>query len=375
MAPTPLHIAAMDDVRPPIQRIERLTPLADVLARLDRAVEPLPPRELPLREALGRVLAADFRSGVQPPEALALRDGFAVRSDETSGAGAYAPAPLSLAHRIEVGERLPAGADAVLAFDACDEATGSSHALAPVAPGEGVLQPGQDADGSLLRAGTLLRSVDLAILAALGMTRVAVRAPIVRIMNSRTGTVAQAIASMLTGLVAPFAGCELREVFDGAALAAPGADFLILVGGSGSGERDRSVRALAGAGRVEVHGIGLSPGATAAVGFVGSMPVVIVPGRLDATLAVWHVLGGRVLRRLCARAEPLPLAEAKLARKIASCVGIAEFVPVCHAGDTVMPLASGYLPWRTLIEATGYVLVPAASEGFAAGAVVPVMPL
>jgi molybdopterin biosynthesis enzyme len=362
----------MDDARPRIQRIERLTPLAEVLAHLDTAIEPVPPREFPLDVALGRVLAAEVRTGAHPPQALALRDGYAVRSDETADAGAYAPAPLSLAHHVEVGDRLPAGADAVLALDACDEAAGSPHASAPAAPGEGLLQVGEDSDGALFSAGTLLRPVDLAILAALGVTRVAVRAPTVRIINTREDTVAQAIASMLGRLVAPFADCQ---VLDGATLTGPGADLLIVVGGSGSGVRDSSVRALAGAGRVEVHGIGLSPGETTAIGFIGAMPVVVVPGRLDAALAVWHVVGARMLRRLSACTEPTPLCEAKLARKIASSVGLAEFVPVRATGDTVLPLASGYLPWRTLVKATGYVLVPAASEGFAAGTDVTVMAL
>jgi molybdopterin biosynthesis enzyme len=66
---------------------------------------------------------------------------------------------------------------------------------------------------------------------------------------------------------------------------------------------------------------------------------------------------------------------AKLARKITSNIGIVEFVPVAAAGDTVTPLASGYLPWRVLAQATGYVLVPAQHEGFAAGTFVPLNPL
>ncbi len=81
------------------------------------------------------------------------------------------------------------------------------------------------------------------------------------------------------------------------------ADAMIVVGGSGSGERDESVRALARAGRVEAHGIGLCPGETTAFGFVGTAPVLIVPGRLDAALAVWHVIGARLLARLAGRSD------------------------------------------------------------------------
>jgi molybdopterin biosynthesis enzyme len=66
---------------------------------------------------------------------------------------------------------------------------------------------------------------------------------------------------------------------------------------------------------------------------------------------------------------------AKLARKIASTIGLVEFVPVAAEADMVTPLASGYLPWRVLAQAAVYVLVPAQQEGFAPGTLVPVNPL
>ena len=42
----------------------------------------------------------------------------------------------------------------------------------------------------------------------------------------------------------------------------------------------------------------LTPGETAAFGFAGSRPVLLLPGRLDAALAVWLTLGRRLLARL-----------------------------------------------------------------------------
>ena len=366
----------MDDVRPLSQRIERLTPLADVLTRLDALLTPIAATELSVRDAFGRVLAADVRAGPHPPVALALRDGFAVRSEETGDAGSYAPTPLTLALRVEVGTTLPAGADAIAPRDAVDDRVAPPQALAPVAPGEGVLRHGQDADpdAPLLRAGTPLRRIDLAVLAALGIARVPVRAPCVGVVTVRQDQVARAIASMLIGALASYALVQTSDGLD-ATLRNPSADLMVVVGGSGAGERDDSVRALARAGKVVFHGIGLSPGDTTAFGLVGAVPVLIVPGRLDSALAAWHVLGAGILRQLSGRTDPTPMRDTRLARKIASTVGLAEFVPVRAEGDAVTPLASGYLPWRALAQATGYVLVPAQSEGFSAGALVPVAPL
>ena len=137
-----------------IQRIARLTPLADVLASFDLSVGPVEPREEAVSKALGLTLAASavIAEG-HPKAALALRDGYAVRSDATLDASSYAPAPLSPAPvRVDAGDAMPAGADAVAALDAVQMRGAEVSALAPVAPGEGVLAPDADA-----RAGLQLR--------------------------------------------------------------------------------------------------------------------------------------------------------------------------------------------------------------------------
>ena len=82
----------MDDETP--QRITRLTPLADVLARIDAQVEQVAPREVETVAAVGRVLAGDVSVVLHPRVPLALRDGWAVRAELTTDAGSYAPAPL-----------------------------------------------------------------------------------------------------------------------------------------------------------------------------------------------------------------------------------------------------------------------------------------
>jgi molybdopterin molybdotransferase len=340
-------------------------------------VVPVAPSQRPLERAFGLVLAADIRVDRHPAVPLALRDGYAVRSEETGDAGSYAPAPLSVALRVNVGDSLPPTADAVAPIDAVDGCARPPQALAQVAPGEGVLGAGQDTEPAmpLLFSGRRLRRVDLAVLAAVGITRVAVRVPAVRVVTVHPDPVAHAIASLLAGLIAPVAAVEPSQDVGAALLDAGTADAIIIIGGSGSGTRDDSVRSLARAGRVEAHGIGLSPGETAAFGRVDSMPVLIVPGRLDAALAVCHVIGARMLERLTGTSLISPGRDAALTRKIASAVGLVEFVPVRLDGEAVVPLASGYLPWRALAEATGYVLVPATSEGFAAGTIVRVLPL
>ena len=107
----------MDPDRP--QRIARLTPLADVLARLDPLLAPVAPRSAELSAARGLTLAEDvIVASPIPLAARALRDGWAVPSDLTIDASGYAPAPLPFALRLDAGEPLPDGADAVAPLDA-----------------------------------------------------------------------------------------------------------------------------------------------------------------------------------------------------------------------------------------------------------------
>ena len=89
-----------------------------------------------------------------------------------------------------------------------------------------------------------------------------------------------------------------------------------MVGGSWQRLRDRSVRALQQAGRVESHGIAMMPGETTAFGVAGATPVLIVPGRLDAALTAWLLIGRPMLARLAGHVLDDAAVDGKLTRKL-----------------------------------------------------------
>jgi molybdopterin molybdotransferase len=362
------------------QWIARLTPLDEVIARITAVVTPAPPRPLGIAAARGRVVAEDVVAGPCPAAAMALRDGWAVNSALTTDAGAYAPAPLPTAFLIDVGELLPAGADAVAPFDAVIGRDGRFEALAPVTPGEGVLAAAADIGaGSILRrAGERLRDVDVAVLSTAGIAQVMVREPRVRVVTSRAqGDARLAVTRGLITRVLAAEGCAVQvETGDlETAMADETADAIFVIGGTGSGREDTSVHTLARCGRVEAHGIALAPGQTAAFGVGGNRSVLLVPGRLDSALAVWLTIGRYLLGRLSGTSEQEPTFSATLTRKIASALGMAEVVPVRCRDGKAEPIASGYLPAQALAQADGWVLVPPNSEGFPAGATVVLRPL
>jgi molybdopterin molybdotransferase len=363
------------------QRIASLAPLDDVLARIDARVKPVPPYTSELPPALGRTLAEDVVvAAAIPAAARALRDGWAVASDLTTDAGGYAPAPLPSALRVDVGEPLPPNTDAVALLDAVAIRGGLAQALAPVAPGEGVLPAGADvAQGAtLLPAGWRLDRVHIALLAAAGVDRVRVRAPRLRLVGARSqgdavidaalACIADAIGTM--GEVA--AGAERGDV--AGALADAAADAVVVVGGTGSGRNDTTVRTLTSVGELSAHGIALIPGETTAFGTVGARPVLALPGRLDAALAAWHMLGQLMLARLAGNVEPPPLRRAKLTHKVSSTVGLAELMPVRCDGASATPIASGYVPLSALAQANGWVLIRPDSEGYPEGSEVMIRP-
>ena len=347
-------------VRMAAQRISSLTPIAQVLARVAAMAQPVAPCELALADAEGRVLAHDVIAQASPAAPVALVDGWAVRADQVTDAGSYAPLLLDPAPAwVDAGAAMPRDTDAVLPPDAV--AGGEVHAAATA--GDGVLAAGSDANGPLRLAGERLRAVDIAALQAVGISRVSVLEPRVRVVSIGADGPALAVAR---GVAAQ--GANVIFVRDLARALAEDADAVIAVGGTGAGRNDASVTQLARAGRVDIHGFGLSPGETAALGSVRRQPVLLLPARLDAALAGFLVVGEALLRRLTGAITSQPEMPLTLARKIVSTVGMAEVVPVRRNPEGIEPLASGHWPMQALARADGWVLVPAESEGFAAGA-------
>jgi molybdenum cofactor synthesis domain-containing protein len=360
-----------------------LTALDEALARLLAGIDAVAPRNLPLGEAVGCVLAAPLRAHTAaPPCAVARWDGWAIAAADTLGAGPYAPAVLPTPPLLlQPGDALPPGTDAVLPLPELVRDGPFAQVLDTVAPGAGARAPGEDAAaGTLLRAaGQRVSPLDLPVLAALGVTEVAVRRPCLGWLAIGDEILADGARDTLFATCAALAQAEgvvLRRLppaaDDAAAIAealrsgAEGCDLVLAVGGTGEGARDVAAAGLRVAGRLAVHGIGARPGTTAGFGAVGGRPVILLPGTPGDALAAWLLLVRPALAVLTG-AAPAPPLRARLARKVTSTVGLVELAPLRWLPDgRVEPLATGALPLHAL--ASGAVLIlPAASEGAEAG--------
>jgi molybdopterin biosynthesis enzyme len=330
------------------QTIARLTPLAEVLALIEAEVKPVAPCERDTAAAVGCVLAADVIAPARPSRIIALTDGWALRSEETHGASGYAPALLNAApNRIEAGQPIPPGCDCIAPADAVRMSGAQAEALAEIAPGEGVLPAGGDHDGAwpLPQAGTRLTQLQAAAFAALGIAKVQVCRPHVHVACVRDDPIVTASANFIATEAAYYGASIKRAARLDSALATEDTDAILIIGGTGTGRNDVSAAALASAGRLAVHGIALAPGETAGFGFVTDRPALLLPGRLDAVIATWLMLGRRLLDRLAGATAPSVRPQTlTLARKVISTVGLTEVVPVRRNGSGAEPLASRYWP-------------------------------
>lgn len=374
----------------PQARITQLTPLDDALALIARTVLPVAPATR--APAIAGVLAEDVQVSCDVPSvACALQAGWAVRADETIDGGAYAGAPLSSAPIwVEAGDALPPDCDAVAPFETIDLTGSRAQARLPLAPGAGIAAIGADAvAGTVLRAtGQQLRALDIAVLQTAGIADVSVREPriaIVALTPRAHEIVAPWLAAMLahagTAVTTPDVttlGVTTADAMRAQFAASSSTDttdaFFVI------GNESEAAAVLRAHGKMLLHGVGLSPGDTAAIGLMQSQPVLAMPDRLDAVLAVWLTLGQALSDALSGRRDDALAITGRLTRKIASTIGMVDVVPVFvddvaardDTGASVTPLARDHLALSALARAHGWIAVPAMSEGFPAGAPVSV---
>jgi molybdopterin molybdotransferase len=377
---------------------------------------------VPFHRARNRVLAEDLVAPEDLPTGRrSSMDGYALRAADSFGAGESNPAYLDCIRALEVNEFpdfalapgqcawiptggfLPEGADSVVMVEYTQEiGAGTIEVRQSVAPGENVMERGEDAAAGqrVLVAGTRLRTQEVGLLAALGLTEVRVhRRPRVAILSTGDELVpveekpapgrirdvnSYTVACLVEeagGEVFPcgIVGDDLELLVRALQDALAQSDVIFLSGGSSKGTRDHTIAAIESLAGAEVlcHGVRISPGKPTILARVGEKAVVGLPGQVGSAQVVMTVLGQPFLRLLAgdreAFAERLrPLRRARLARNLESRQGREDFVRVrLEPAEDGFPLAqpvlgkSGLL--RTLLQSDGLLVIPAEMEGFRAG--------
>ena len=364
-----------------------------------------------LDEAAGRVIACDAiaREGV-PPFDRSTVDGFAVVASDTFGCSDALPAMLELAGevamgaapscectpgtcvRIPTGGQAPAGADAVVMLEYCEEYGDGTIGIArAVAPGENIVFENDDVKPGeiLVKAGTALLPHHIGTLASLGFATCEVRERL-RIGIISTGdeivpVEAVPVASQMRDVNAPVLAAAV-EACGAQALAFPivpddyeklfatvekalgTCDVVLVSGGSSAGQKDNTARVLSALGSMLFHGVAVKPGKPTMCADVGGRPVFGLPGHPVAAYFMFLELVAPLLEP---GRQHLHI-RARLSAGVPSNHGRSEFVAARieqrDSGATAVPVRGKSGLISQLSGADGFFSVPRNCEGLAAGA-------
>ncbi|MGY3443720.1 MULTISPECIES: molybdopterin biosynthesis protein [unclassified Bradyrhizobium] len=407
---------------PSVEQDQFLTILSreEAIAHFEAA---LFPRQMPsetrlLADALGRALAEDVVAPIDvPPFDRSNVDGFAVRSADLARAGEGAPVQLALngetiscgtapalpvlpgtATAIATGGPVPRGADAIVMVEHTQPAGKDAIEVRRAAsPGQFVSYAGSDiARGeALLRAGTMIGSREIGMLAACGIAEVAmVRRPHVAILSTgdelvqpgerlRPAAIYDTNGAIVTAAIAENGGDAsfLGAIADNEAMleaamrkALADSDMLVLSGGTSKGAGDVSHRIIAKLGKpgIVAHGVALKPGKPLCLAVCDGKPVIILPGFPTSAMFTFHDMIVPTLRRM---AGLPPRSDAKVAAKvpvrIASELGRTEFVMVSLVegadGLIAYPSGKGSGAITSFAQADGFLKIEALADHLAAG--------
>jgi molybdopterin molybdotransferase len=311
----------------------------EALALLDAQVTPLAGQEqLPLADALGRVLAVDVVSSVNvPPHDNSAVDGwgFAAAARPADGrlpvVGTVAAGhpfggvvPPASAVRILTGAPVPAGVDTIAMQEDC--ANESGHVVVPdLKCGANLRNMGEDVcvGATVLSAGIRLRPQDLGIAAATGRTHVMVHRRLRAALFSTgdeirepgsdlpPGCIFDTNRTTASGLLRAL-GCEVtdlgilpddRDLITAAlAQAAQTHDLILTSGGVSVGDEDHVRAAVQANGALHFWKLAIKPGRPVALGWiggrVGGAAFVGLPGNPVAVMVTFMLIARPLVLRL-----------------------------------------------------------------------------
>ena len=154
------------------------------------------------------------------------------------------------------------------------------------------------------------------------------------------------------------------------ALGRPGTDLIVVIGGTGFGCSGYAPSALAEAGSLIASGLALRPGEAGGCGLVNGKPILLVPPRLEAALAILLLLAQPCLDILMRAAPARLLHRGVLTRKLVSTVGLSEIALLRDVNSGLEPLAIADLTLSSIAAADAWLAVPPGCEGMAAGTLV-----
>jgi molybdopterin molybdotransferase len=365
---------------------------------------------VPLHKALNRVLAEDIIAEEDLPRFdRSAVDGYALKSENTTGASQFKPAFLQITESDEInykqakqvwtGNAIPKGADAVVMLENTQKTDEEIEVWVQLAPGGNVSKKGEDVKKgeTAAKAGTRLKPYHLGLIVALGNSEVSVsEKPKIAILA--TGNELAEVGSkaaenqifesnkiMLSAMCRELdaepvdlgiAKDDVNEITKKIRLGLSNSDALITTGGTSVGGLDLVPDAVNKLGKpgVVVHGVAIRPAMPTALAVLEGKPVMILSGNPVAAIIGFEVFARPLICKMLGmkKEEPRPTVKAVMARKVATALGRKTFVRVrvlqkngdFHA-EPVSARGSGSI--STMTRGNGFVIVPENREGVPEG--------
>lgn len=386
---------------------------AQALVMAEIAVGPAEP--VPLGEALGRILREDIAATSDlPPADNSAMDGYAVRAEDlparlpvTGDIPAGHPSATALspgtAMRIMTGAFVPEGADTVVQVEVTDGGMDTVAIHRALPRGTNIRRRGADMRrGDLvLRSGTRIGPAELAMLAAVQKTAVAVgRRPVVAILSTgdelvdvdgvlEPGKIVNTNAHLLAALVTEAGAVPrvlgiVRDTKDATIAALETAlesDFVISSGGVSVGAYDFVKAALEELGaKTKFWRVSMKPGKPVVLSTLRDRVVFGLPGNPVSCLVSFHLFARPALRRAMGEEGTLfpSMIHARVQGPLKGAADRRVYVRVHVAAQNgelhAHPLASqGSGSLTSMIGANGLAVVEGGTLGVEAGAIVPVL--
>jgi putative molybdopterin biosynthesis protein len=301
---------------------------------------------------------------------------------------------------IATGGAIPRGADAVVMIEhteLVEQGAPRIEVRRAAAPGQFVSYAGSDiARGeTLLRRGTRIGSREIGMLAACGLSEIAVvRRPKVAVLStgdelvvpgeplkpagvydSNGAVVAAAVAESGGEPLAMGAFPDDAAVLEKAVREALAkSDMVVLSGGTskGAGDLSHTIVSRLGPPGILVHGVALKPGKPLCLAVAGSTPIVVLPGFPTSAIFTFHAFVAPVIRALAGLPpEAAQTVTATVPVRVASELGRKEFLLVAlvdsGAGTVAFPTGKGSGSVTSFSQADGFIEIDALAGALDAG--------
>ncbi len=351
-----------------------------------------------LSESVGRIVAEDLVVPFTvPPAPLAAMDGYAVASAWTHGASDQNPVAVPGAIRVNTGNVMPEGTDAVIMVeDTWDVGDGIIQVRSAARPGQHVRPAGEDVTiGQIVfPAGHGIRPYDTGALATYACTSVPVRDVSVGLIPTGSELVppgthpepGQVVESNMEMTAAFLSALGVTPVMYPITPDSPDAirkvvldaiqrnDMVIISAGSSAGTRDFTSRVIGECGEVLFHGVSMKPGKPVICGSIFEKPVIGMPGYPLSAVVILEELIAPLFAVWGFFVPKRQEIEVFLAQRLASDGGIDEFVYL-SAGKIngkyiAVPLSRGAGVQMAALSADLWLHIPPEIEGYAEGTVV-----